>query len=84
MIEFYSFRFTVSGKAGETWKGEAVYKDNDGQFAGTAKLANGEITVEEDECTVTFRLLDRYLIASDNKNCGGLNVTFDGAYIRIK
>ena len=81
---FSSGSVTVSGKAGELWKGETIYKDNDGEFAGTGKLADGEVTVEEAECSVTFRLLGPYLTASDNKNCGGLNVTFDGAYIRRK
>jgi hypothetical protein len=34
------------------------------------------------DCTVWLRRLGSYLLASDNKNCGGANVSFDGLYWR--
>ncbi|MBB4837989.1 hypothetical protein HNP52_001040 [Sphingomonas kyeonggiensis] len=37
---------------------------------------------EEPDCRVAMRLLGPYLIARDNGQCGGLNVTFTGVYRR--
>ncbi|MEM7738713.1 MAG: hypothetical protein AAF267_23330 [Deinococcota bacterium] len=34
------------------------------------------------DCQLTLTLLQDYLIAQDNKRCGGMNVTFDGIYTR--
>ncbi len=34
------------------------------------------------DCRVKLRLLGKYLIVSDNMNCGGLNVSFNGVYLR--
>jgi hypothetical protein len=33
-------------------------------------------------CSVRLRLLDRFLLVLDNMQCGGMNVTFSGAYIK--
>jgi hypothetical protein len=35
-----------------------------------------------DECKVWMRRLGPYLLVSDNRNCGGMNVSFDGIYRR--
>lgn len=45
-------------------------------------LKIGEKDTEEYACKVTMRLLGRFLVVSDNLNCGGLNVTFSGVYQR--
>lgn len=37
---------------------------------------------DELSCRVRFRLLLPYLLAEDNGNCGGVNVTFLGTYVR--
>lgn len=37
---------------------------------------------DESDCRVRFRLASPYLLVEDNGNCGGLNVTFSGAYRR--
>ena len=34
----------------------------------------------ETDCRVRLRLLGPFLLAQDNRNCGGLNVSFSGAY----
>ncbi|MEM6430344.1 MAG: hypothetical protein AAF708_13970 [Deinococcota bacterium] len=34
------------------------------------------------DCQLNLTLLQDYLIAQDNKRCGGMNVTFDGVYTR--
>ncbi|NNE99870.1 MAG: DUF3298 domain-containing protein, partial [Pyrinomonadaceae bacterium] len=53
-------------------------------FAGTPKGSRLEAGTGTDkyDCRVRMQRLGRYLIVSDNKNCGGVNVTFDGVYIR--
>ena len=38
----------------------------------------------DDICKMTLRLVGEYLIADDNGECGGMNVTFDGVYRRKK
>ena len=37
---------------------------------------------EEFDCRVRFRLLLPYLLVEDNGNCGGVNVSFLGAYVK--
>lgn len=36
----------------------------------------------ESDCRVRFRLLLPYLLVEDNSNCGGMNVSFLGTYVR--
>jgi hypothetical protein len=36
------------------------------------------------DCRVRMRLLDPFLLVEDNGNCGGMNVSFSGAYRRKK
>ena len=36
----------------------------------------------EFDCRIRLRLVGPYLLAGDNKQCGGFNVTFDGVYRR--
>jgi hypothetical protein len=45
-------------------------------------LKIGEAETDEYACKVTMRLVGKFLIASDNLNCGGANVTFTGVYRR--
>ena len=47
-------------------------------------LKIGETDTEEYACKVTMRLIGRFLVVSDNLNCGGLNVSFSGVYQRKK
>jgi hypothetical protein len=37
---------------------------------------------DQTECVVSLVLVDRWLVAEDNSNCGGKNVTFTGVYRR--
>lgn len=39
---------------------------------------------EQSYCEINLTLLDDYLLATDNKNCGGANVAFDGIYQKKK
>ena len=56
---------------------------NLGEMSGTA-APNGNSVVfagkDSDDCRVQLTLLPPYLLASDNSNCGGANVRFDGVY----
>ena len=47
-------------------------------------LKLGENETSEYDCKATLRLVGKYLIASDNMNCGGVNVTFSGVYRKVK
>lgn len=68
--------------------GEAFWKglgDNIhiGEVNGSAKPQGNFLTVEEEICKIKMTLIGDYLIANDNSDCGGMNVTFDGVY-RLK
>ncbi len=42
---------------------------------------NGKLLYEDEyDCRLELSLLGDYLLASDNKQCGGANVSFDGIY----
>ena len=76
--------YKITGDA--TWKGLG---DNVhiGELDGEAKIVGNDLKYgaeETDEyaCKVTMRLVGKYLIVSDNLNCGGANVTFSGVYRR--
>ncbi len=43
-------------------------------------LKIGEKESDEYACKVSMQLVGKYLIVSDNLNCGGANVTFSGVY----
>ena len=65
---------------------------NLGELEGAITVAGGRITAasgdvvlgplsgELGDCNVRLRLLGPYLLAEDNGECGGHNVTFSGAY----
>ena len=74
--------YKVTGNA--FWKGLG---DNVhiGELDGDAKLVEtnlkyGETDDDEFACKVTLRLIDKFMIVSDNLNCGGVNVSFSGVY----
>lgn len=74
--------FKITGNA--FWKGIG---DNVhiGELDGDAKLVETNLKYGEDDedeyaCRVTLRLAGKFLIVSDNLNCGGANVSFSGVY----
>ncbi len=74
--------FEVKGLA--LWKGMSN-NIHTGELEGKAVwneklLMYGDEDKSEYACKVKFDLLWKYLIVSDNLNCGGLNVTFSGVY----
>jgi hypothetical protein len=87
-----SLRLSRGPKAGElrvagdaTWVGVNPANAHVGEVSGEAAPAGNVLQVNsEDDCRLTLRLVGSYLVASDNKQCGGVNVTFDGVYRRRK
>lgn len=80
-----SDEFVVKGTA--IWKGlgDNVHV---GELDGTANVSDTELLYgfedPPEDCRVTFKKAGRFLIVSDNMNCGGANVTFTGVYKRSK
>jgi hypothetical protein len=75
---------SVSGNA--TWVGVNPGNAHVGEVSGSGTPVDNVLTLGEDpeDCQATLRLVGPYLVVSDNKQCGGVNVTFDGVYRRKK
>ena len=73
----------VAGDA--TWVGVNPGNAHVGEVRGEAAPSGNVLEVGgDDDCRLKLRLVGSYLVASDNKQCGGVNVTFDGVYRRRK
>ena len=63
---------------------------NEGSFSAQAPLAAGQKELvfkegdDESSCVVKLHRRGPYLVASDNNNCGGLNVSFGGIYTKAR
>lgn len=86
-IRFYkdTGKLFVTGEA--FWPGRAGTHDypsiHFGELDGAVSLAGHTGTYGDDnDCQVRFTILGDYLVASDNRRCGGVNVTFSGVYRR--
>ncbi len=56
---------------------------NMGDMGGTAMPSGNTVLFASDnpdECRVKLTLLSPFLLAADNSNCGGMNVSFTGVY----
>ena len=55
-----------------------------GSVFGRAWSRNNTLTLFDSDygCRLELWLLDDFMVAQDNKQCGGVNVTFDGVYSR--
>lgn len=71
----------VEGSA--TWHGVG---DNVhvGEIDASAAPAGNTLALGDDICKLTLRLVGDFLLADDNGECGGVNVTFDGVYRKKK
>lgn len=69
------------GKPGETdWP-----SIHDGMLEGTLRLLGNRARYDDaDLCEVNFTLLGDYLVAGDNRQCGGANVSFTSVYRRVR
>jgi hypothetical protein len=66
-------------------QGDAIWRgsgDNvhEGSVAGRSLPQGNELIVTEEACRVTLKLVGDYIVASDNSECGGMNVRFNGVY----
>lgn len=58
---------------------------HEGAIAGRVELTGYRVSYrDENLCEVRFTLLGDFLIASDNRRCGGANVSFSGVYSRVQ
>lgn len=55
---------------------------NIGQFAGESAPNKNTIIVKDESCQVRMTMIDDVLVVSDNGECGGWGVDFDGLYDR--
>jgi segregation and condensation protein B len=55
-----------------------------GNFSATAKPEGARVVFDDGSCRVIARLAAQFLIAYDNEKCGGMNVRFDGVYMRSR
>ncbi|MGE8259888.1 MAG: hypothetical protein ACN6RJ_10740 [Stenotrophomonas sp.] len=58
------------------------YGPNMGQVEAQATPRGSQVDFVEDSCTVHAQVLGDVLVVSDNSECGGMNVRFDGVYRR--
>jgi hypothetical protein len=73
-------------------EGQATYQTaetvNEGSFSAQAQLSASEKELifkegnDETSCVVKIHRRGPYLVVSDNNNCGGMNVSFDGIYTK--
>ena len=85
-----SIDIKTAGDGRVSGDGQAYYRtaetENDGAFSAQARLTAGQKELvfregnDQASCVVTLRRRGPYLIASDNGNCGGMNVSFNGIY----
>ena len=79
-------KVTVKGNA--FWKGQGdnihIGEVDDKAVPKGNFLKLGDNATDEFACKVTMILVDKFLVVSDNNNCGGANVTFTGVYRRGK
>lgn len=65
------------------WHGK--YTKHFGDTKGSASPIGNHLHFVEDgtdSCTIDMTLLNRYILASDNQACGGMNVRFEGIWKR--
>ncbi|MDI9274585.1 hypothetical protein [Stenotrophomonas sp. PFBMAA-4] len=58
------------------------YGPNMGQVEAQATPRGSQVDFVEDSCTVHAQILGDVLVVSDDSECGGMNVRFDGVYRR--
>jgi hypothetical protein len=84
---------TIEGAGPERVKGsgQAYYQSaetvNEGSFGDddvTVGPGTKEVMFHDGICDVTVRRRGTYLVAEDNGNCGGMNVRFEGIYVRAR
>ncbi len=55
---------------------------NTGEVNGVNTPVKNFLEISEDSCKVKMLAFDKFLLVDDNLECGGLNVTFNGIYMK--
>jgi hypothetical protein len=89
-----SIEIKAAGAEHVSGEGQASYQTaetvNEGSLSAQAPLAAGQKELvfkegnDESSCVVKLHRRGPYLVASDNNNCGGLNVSFSGIYTKAR
>lgn len=66
------------------WMGSSNTNVNTGEVEGIALLEGNKADVTGDGCELTLLFSAKNLIVENETGCGGLNVTFNGKYRKIK
>jgi len=92
--ESNSIEIKASAAGKVSGDGQAYYQTaetvNEGRFSAQAPFAAGQKELvfkegnDESSCVVKLHRRGPYLVASDNNNCGGLNVSFSGIYTKAR
>lgn len=69
-------RLHVDGSA--FWHG--VNSEHSGKAEDEAAPTANRLLLNVDTCQMSVTLLNQHLVATDNRKCGGMNVTFSGVY----
>lgn len=69
----------VRGKASWANRNTGSVDETGSPLGMHLEVKSGEETYD---CKVHLRLLREYLVVYDNKKCGGMNVSFDGVYLK--
>jgi hypothetical protein len=87
-----SIEIKAAAAARVSGDGQAYYQTaetvNEGSFSAKAPMTAGQKKLvfkegnDESSCVVELDRRGPYLVASDNNNCGGLNVSFNGIYTK--
>lgn len=74
----------VNGEGSSLWVGPNAANGgvNVGEFSAAGTVSGSKLAFNADECEVSATLNGAQLIAQDNNQCGGRNVTFSGEYRR--
>jgi hypothetical protein len=72
------------------WPGRSRRKEwplgwpHTGEIDGTLTLLGNRASYDDDGCKIELTLVGDFLVAADNRECGGANVNFDGVYRRVR
>ncbi len=76
---------SLSGEGEAYWPGKNIMPANEGAFAGAAKPSGNHLVFAGDPpgtCEVRMVLAGPFLLVTDNRVCGGHNVSFSGIWVR--
>ena len=81
LIKIDSNRYKLSGTS--SWVGEPTSGlINVGEIDGVVTLNNNQIQYDIDGCKLLINLEHNSLVVSGDNGCGGLNVSFNGLYVK--